>query len=890
MLTSPITRCFRPGDALYFYCMNTRIGLLSLALAATFTLNAQSVKRDKLDFHLRHFLAQAHAPGSMMNLYIHGPEAAVADAVRANGGVVKRTRVGLVSAYMPVDRVQALAASPAVHRFEFSLDPGVLLCDSMRVKAHVNEVHAGLAPLPQAYDGAGVVIGFIDSGLDVNHPDLRTSDDHSRVAYYWDQGLSGSGAPPEYGYGREWDNAQIEAGQLGSTDGDAHGTTVTACATSNGLANGRHKGVAPEADIIVVKYSGNGDFRANVADAAEYIYQRALAMGKPAVVNASLGTYAGSHDGLDASALFINDMLDERPGRAFVCAGGNYGQAPPIHVRLDAGADTVFTWFSTNAFAAPYNLFPFPNVFFEAWADLDDFQNARYAIGADQTSPGYAFRGRTGFHDIAENLGNTITEQLVSSSGNVLGEVQFYAQQRGNQVQLQVMMANPDSASCNWRFMLTGSGHCDIWSTVLIGTANILSNDLIPGSVPTAAVYPPMAHHVPPNRDQHIVDSWACSDHTLTVANYWNVVEYQPCAGAYINSGATPYMLSANSSAGPTRDLRWKPDIAAPGDVTMAAAPLPILADWAVTNADKLDQLCMHARNGGTSMASPVVAGTAALYLQKCPSADWMQVRNAIIGTAWGDGLTGALPNKFFGYGRVHAFNALVTSNLPDIAITASDDQMCSNASVTATAPSGFEHYWWSNGSIENPTDFTGAGPLTVNVSDGSGCAQSNALTFTLLDAPDVPVISVDGSLLTSTTGPGYQWYLDGQPIPGANGPTWWATETGEYFVEHIAANGCTSLSDPVDLLIVGIGDRSAAEGFAAWPSPTSGDVTVQWPDASGPVMLRLVDAEGRVVWSTKQNDGAQGLVPLAALPAGAYSVQVETVTRRWSTRVVRLP
>lgn len=870
--------------------MITRIGLLYVALAAACTSSAQSFERDKLGLHLRHFLSLSHGADERMNLYIHGDEASIAAAVQAQGGTVKRQRPGLVSAWLPVAVVESLAASPAVHRFEFSLDPGVLLCDSMRVKAHVNEVHAGLAPLPQAYDGAGVVIGFIDSGLDVNHPDLRTPDDHSRVAYYWDQSLTGAGAPPEFGYGREWDNAEIEAGQLGSTDSDAHGTTVTACATSNAQANGRHKGVAPEADIIVVKYSGNGDFRANVADAAEYIYQRALAMGKPAVVNASLGTYAGSHDGLDASALFINDMLDERPGRAFVCAGGNYGQAPPIHVHLDATSDTAFTWFSTNTFSAPYNLFPFPNVFFEAWADLADFQGAQYAIGADQTTPGYAFRGRTAYHTIAENMGGTITEQLISSSGNTLAEVQFSVQQRGDQVQLQVFMANPDSAACNWRFMLTGSGGCDIWSSVLLGTANIMSNDLIPGSVPSEVTYPPMSNHVAPDRDQHIVDSWACSDHTLTVANYWNVVEYQPCAGAYINSGATPYMLSANSSAGPTRDLRWKPDIAAPGDVTMAAAPLPILADWTVTNADKLDQLCMHARNGGTSMASPVVAGTAALYLQKCPSSDWMQVRNAIINTAWGDDLTGALPNKYFGYGRVHAFNALVSSNLPYIAITASDDAMCSNATVTATAPAGYDHYWWSNGSIENPTDFTGAGPLSVNVSDGSGCAQSNALTFTLLDAPAVPVITVDGSLLTSTTGPGYQWYLDGQPLPGAVGPTWWATATGEYTVEHIAANGCTTLSAPVDLLSVGVGEVNADEGFAAWPSPTSGDVTVQWPGASGSVTLRLVDAEGRLVWSATRNGGAQGTLPLSAWPAGAYSVQVETISGRWSTRVVRLP
>lgn len=871
--------------------MSLRYPALVLFVAFAAGAIGQSFERRKHDFHLEHFLAQPHAEGEEMNLFIHGPAESVSAAVRAHGGTVKRFREGLVSARVPVAEVWALAASPAVQRFEFSLDPGTLLGDSMRVKAHVNEVHAGLAPLPQAYDGQGVVIGFIDSGLDVNHPDFRNPDNTSRVAYYWDQNLGGPGAPAGFGYGVEWNNVQINAGQIGSTDSGAHGTTVTGSGAGNGSANGRHKGVAPAADIIVVKYSSTGDFRANVADAAEYIYQRALAMGKPAVVNASLGTYSGSHDGLDAAALFIDDMLDERPGRAFVCAGGNAGQFGPMHRRLEPASDTVFTWFLTNSYPPPGNLFNFPNVFFEVWADIADFQNMQYAIGADRVSPSYAYRGRTAYHTMAENLGGVINEPLISSSGNVLANVQFSLQQRGQQVQLQVFMPQPDSGSYNWRFMVTGTGRCEIWSTAAFGTANMASNDIAPGSVPTAAEYPPMAKHRAPDRDKHIVDSWACSDHTLTTANYWNQAEYQPCSGPYIVTGLTPYMLSANSSAGPTRDDRWKPDIAAPGDVTMAAAPLPILADWANTNADKLDQFCMHARNGGTSMASPVVAGTAALYLQKCPSADWQQVRNAIIGTAWGDGFTGTLPNKYFGYGRVHAFNALTSSNLPGITITASDDEMCANESITATAPGGYAHYWWSNSSITNPTTYTGPGPLTVNASNGTGCAQSNALNFTVLPVPPTPVITVDGSLLTSSTGPSYQWYLNGQPIAFATGPTWWAVSTGTYTVEHIATNGCSAFSAPVQLFTVGIEDNESSAGFAVWPTPANGDVMVQLPAGlTGTALIQVMDARGRVQWTGRVGSSVQFALPAAGWSAGTYTVLVTAGDQRWYARFVRLP
>lgn len=871
--------------------MSLRLASLLLMGACAAIATAQRFEPRKHDFHLEHFLQQPHAPGEVMDLFIHGDEARVAEAVAAHGGMVKRSMPGLVAARVPIASVLELEQHAAVKRFEFSLDRGELLSDSMRVKARVNQVHAGLAPLPQAYDGQGVVLGFIDSGLDVDHPDMRNANGTSRVAYYWDQNLTGAGTPPEFGYGREWNNAQINGGQLASTDASAHGTTVTGAGAGNGLANGRHKGVAPGADIIVVKYRGSGDFRSNVADAADYIYTRAQQLGKPAVVNASVGTYSGSHDGLDAAGLMIDGMLDEQPGRAFVCAAGNAGLFGPMHRRLEPASDTVFTWFLTNSYPPPGNIFNFPCVFFEVWADISDFQNMQYAIGADRVSPSYAYRGRTAYHTMAQNMGGTITEQLVSTGGNVLGEVQFSMQQRGQQVQLQVFMAQPDSGSYNWRFMVTGTGRCEIWSTAAFGTANMASNEIAPGSVPTAAEYPPMAKHRAPDRDKHIVDSWACSGHTLTTANYLNQMEYQPCNGPYLNFGVSPWLISGNSSAGPTRDDRWKPDIAAPGDVTMAAAPLPILADWANTNADKLDEFCMHARNGGTSMASPVVAGVAALYLQKCPSAGWQQVRNAIISTAWGDAITGALPNKFFGYGRVHAFDALVTSNMPPITAVASDDEMCSNGSVTATAPAGYTSYWWSNGSTLNPTQYTGPGPLTVNASNGVGCAQSDALTFTVLAAPPIPQITVDGSLLTSTTGPSYQWYLNGQPLDGAVGPTWWASEVGNYTVEHTAANGCSSISAPVNLTTVGMDERAAAEGFAVWPSPTTSDITVQLPGTASPAAdAMLIDAHGSVVWRARIASLPQFTVPVAGIGAGTYLLRVDDGARRWSTRIVRLP
>ena len=64
-------------------------------------------------------------------------------------------------------------------------------------------------------------------------------------------------------------------------------------------------------------------------------------------------------------------------------------------------------------------------------------------------------------------------------------------------------------------------------------------------------------------------------------------------------------------------------------------------------------------------MASPVVAGIAALYFQKYPNATWQDVKTAIIGCADKDGDTGDnLPDNNWGYGKVNGFSAVRGCNV----------------------------------------------------------------------------------------------------------------------------------------------------------------------------------------------------------------------------------
>ena len=82
--------------------------------------------------------------------------------------------------------------------------------DTMRVNNIINPIHNGLHPLDTSYNGSGVIVGFIDTGIDFRHQDFRTPNNRTRVLHLWDQTLSNNGfTPTAYGYGRNWDSTQI---------------------------------------------------------------------------------------------------------------------------------------------------------------------------------------------------------------------------------------------------------------------------------------------------------------------------------------------------------------------------------------------------------------------------------------------------------------------------------------------------------------------------------------------------------------------------------------------------------------------------------------------------------------------------------------------------------
>lgn len=183
--------------------------------------------------------------------------------------------------------------------------------------------------------GKGVMIGFVDSGLDLEHPEFLGADGTSRIAALWD--MTAQGTPPEgFLHGAAYSGEEISAGLVSSPAGSGHGTAVAA------IAAGR-SGVAPEATIAAVKLASA--WTTDIMRAVKFLLDQAERRGMPCVVNLSYGTNCGSHQGQTLFESYI-DQSAQRGRSVVVCAAGNEGSgAHHFRGRLIEGGsvDAEFT-------------------------------------------------------------------------------------------------------------------------------------------------------------------------------------------------------------------------------------------------------------------------------------------------------------------------------------------------------------------------------------------------------------------------------------------------------------------------------------------------------------------------------------------------------------------
>ncbi|HEY9649329.1 MAG TPA: S8 family serine peptidase, partial [Coleofasciculaceae cyanobacterium] len=262
-------------------------------------------------------------------VFIRCDEQAELDHLTQYGIRVNQSTGSVRTAFLPLESLDPLSEEPAVNR----IIPSRYL--KLRMDVAPEKVKLPEFKTKTGLTGKNVIIGVLDTGIDPNHPAFQ-----GRILRIWDQTLPGSGVP-EGGYGAEFTDQQLTI----SRDTEGHGTHVAGIAAG---ADEPYGGVAPEAELLIVK----SDLQdAHIADGIRYIFRVASELGRPAVVNLSLGGHFDAHDGSDALSQIID--AESGPGRIVCCAAGNEGN-DNIHAQT-----TVSRRMRTMRFRSPDNLVGF---------------------------------------------------------------------------------------------------------------------------------------------------------------------------------------------------------------------------------------------------------------------------------------------------------------------------------------------------------------------------------------------------------------------------------------------------------------------------------------------------------------------------------------------------
>ena len=156
----------------------------------------------------------------------------------------------------------------------------------------------------------------------------------------------------------------------------------------------------------------------------------------------------------------------------------------------------------------------------------------------------------------------------------------------------------------------------------------------------------------------------ASADHAFAVGAYVSRPNWTSYNGVTTGYGYVPGNIAPWSSRGPRVDGRTKPDIAAPGSITISIRDRHIYTSpeihWVSSIGPSVDTAYVVMQ--GTSMATPVAAGAAAIILGKTPSLTAQQVFSAMTAGAITDQYTGGVPNTTWGGGKLNVYAAVASS------------------------------------------------------------------------------------------------------------------------------------------------------------------------------------------------------------------------------------
>lgn len=565
-------------------------------------------------------------------------------------------------ASIPLDKISSLCSHPSIHRIEAGKSCLITNDNSAAIVRAKDVWHS---PAPLSATGKGVIVGIMDVGFDLTHPNWYSTDTQEyRIKQVWDMldysgegepvvGKNSQGADTIY-VGRQYIGTEAILSKRHSADGltQYHGTHTLGTATgSGGEGNGafcQYVGMAPDAEICVVSnyVINNKDivpeddqYKYTMATdllGFKYIFDYAESVGKPCVINFSEGEYADLHDGKLYHEI-LNKMVGS--GRIICASVGNDGiWGTYIHKAKGDGRKGAFLFSSSND--AAYIMRSTKPVKMQ----LSFYQNDESGKGkVERVKWEYDMTELSAFPDSVMQDTLYVGDKRFPISLCVYPEcydMTLYAS--------EFMISDIDNVSfgknTDISFTVFGDDNdVEVFCAGGFFYNNDLDNSLCDFESSHSVMFP------------------GCAERVIGVgatAHVWEVpLHYGGVSG---DNYGTDGVRASFSGVGPTIDNRIKPDVMAPG-VNIVSS----------TNSYKQD-LHLEEKYGsrvfeyegrkhywalakGTSMSCPMVSGVIALWLEICPTLTPEQIKDIFAHTCTHYDESLDYPNNYYGWGEIDA-------------------------------------------------------------------------------------------------------------------------------------------------------------------------------------------------------------------------------------------
>lgn len=466
--------------------------------------------------------------------------------------------------------------------------------------------------------GSGILIGFMDSGIDYTNDIFRNLDGSTRIAAIWDQTVQSGTPPRNFSYGSEYTQQQINDALrseeplelVPTTDDSGHGTYAASLAAGGADAGEQFLGAAPDASIAMVKLKQAKQYLRDyyfIPDSAvcyqetdlmlglRYLNDLADSLGLPLVVCITCGSSMGGHIGTLPLSFLIDGYSTMTNHITVIGTGNEADKRHHYSATLENTEDIKTVELRIGENVTGFSL--------ELWTEVPNI------LSISITSPSGENTSRIPFR--------------VGTSA----EIDFLFERTKVSVDYRLLVEKSSSELVFFRFDAPAPG---IWKiaveplTVADGNFHMWLplTEFLTGEVFFLESDPYYTLTNPANSDSPVVVSY-----------------YDGITGA----------VSQSSGRGYTRTGRLRPDITAPGINVTGALPGGRFSS-----------------RTGSCISAAVTAGAVALMLEwildirKVPGIDSFQIKSLLILGAVRP-KTMEYPNREWGYGQLNLYNTFET-------------------------------------------------------------------------------------------------------------------------------------------------------------------------------------------------------------------------------------